>query len=119
MAIYRLFVPNWRPASLNQMIGHHWAVKAKAKRIDREMVAGYALLHRVPTATGKRLVSLEIVLKGRQKPTDDDNAFKSVLDALVQCQLLKDDSQAWCKLGNVVYTRHGEPGTTIILEDML
>ncbi len=118
MTTHRLFLPNFRFQSLNAQIGRHWAVKAKLKRAEREMVAGYALLGRIPTATGKRRVSLEVVLTGRQKCLDTDNAFKSCLDALTACGLLMDDSPRYCELGTVTYRRDGEPGTTIILSEV-
>ncbi len=118
MTVHRLFLPRFRFASLNAMLGRHWAVKAKLKKGDREVVAFYARLHGVPKSVGKRRVSLEVVLTGRQKPLDDDNAFKGCLDALVACGLLVDDSPKWCSLGGVSYSREGEPGTTVVLTEL-
>ncbi len=118
MTTHRLFLPSFRFRSLNAQIGRHWGAKAKIKRNEREVVAGYAMVYRLPRAEGKRRVSLEIVLTGHQKPTDDDNAFKSCLDALTACGLLVDDSPRWVELGTVEYSRSGEPGTTIILQDL-
>ncbi len=118
MATHRLTIPNWRPTMKNAFIGRHWAVKAKLKRADREMVAAYAMLSRIPTATGKRRVSLEVVLTGRQKQCDEDAFWPSLLDALVECGQLVDDSPKWLTLGGVTYRRDGEPGTTIILDEV-
>ncbi len=90
---------------------------AKLKRADRQWVGTYAMLRDIPKALGKRRVSLEVVITGRQQETDPDALWKSCLDCLVHARLLVDDSPRYCELGAVAYRRDGEPGTTVVLEE--
>ena len=119
MPVYSLTIPNWIPARLNQMKGH-WSRGAALKKIDREMIAGYALQarDRIPQATSKRRVSLTITLANGERAGDPDAYFKSVNDALVHAGLLKNDSHLWVVLGDVVFERGAERATTIILQDL-
>ncbi len=117
MATHRLFVPGFRFTSLNAMMGQHWAKVAKMKKADRQWVGTYAMLRDIPKALGKRRVSLEVVITGRQQETDPDSLWKSALDSLVHTRLLVDDSPRYCELGTVTYRRNGELGTTIVLAD--
>lgn len=117
MPTHRLFIPDWRPARLNTILGH-WAKAGRIKKKDREIVGVYFHLEEIPKATGKRRVSLEIVLKGRQKQTDPDAYWKSLLDSLTACGAIVDDSEAYVELAGTTY-RNGEPcGTTIIMADL-
>jgi Holliday junction resolvase RusA-like endonuclease len=115
--ILRLAIPNWIPATLNQWDGRHWSVRARLKKADRDLVAWYAREQEIPKATGKRRVSLEIVLGPRGRKSDPDAYWKSVLDALVSCQALLDDSAKWVELGQVTFSR-GPRGSAITLEDL-
>ncbi len=117
MTTHRLFIPNWRPVSLNEIVGRNKYAIHRIKKNDREMVGTYAANCVIPKATGKRRVSLEIVLGPRQRQHDPDALFKVLLDSLKQCRRLVDDSPKWCELGAVTYRRDGEPGTTIVLTD--
>jgi Holliday junction resolvase RusA-like endonuclease len=116
--IHRIEIPNWRPAAKNQLINCHWRTKCKLKKIDREMVAGYAKQAGTPNALDKRRVSLEITLTSRQKKADPDAYWLSLLDALVKSRLLIDDKDQFCEMGTVTYTRGEEAKTVIILEDV-
>lgn len=115
---HRIPIKRWRPASLNQLMSGHWRAKHRLKLADRELVGMYAVQAGVPKAEGKRRVSLEIVLQGRQQEADPDAYWKSLLDALVYAGLLVDDSREWCELGAVTYSRGDEGSTTIVLEDV-
>lgn len=116
--IHRIEIPGWRPFTDNQLINCHWTTKAKRKKSDKEFIACYAALQRTPNALGKRKVSLEIVLKGKQKKTDPLAYAKSLCDALVACHLLIDDSEEFMVWGGVTYSRGKEAMTTIVLEEM-
>lgn len=118
MGVYFLRIPRWQPERLNRLIGCHWATKHRRKRADREMVAGYALAQQIPRAEGKRRVSLVVTLGPRQRGFDPDSPWKSLLDALVACGLLVDDSGRWVEAGAVTFERGRERGTLIILEDV-
>lgn len=60
MSEYVLTIDRWHPARLNQWDGRHWAVRARLKRGDREIIAVYARIAGIPLATGKRRVSLTL-----------------------------------------------------------
>jgi hypothetical protein len=83
----------------------------------KAMVAGYAMMQRIPKATGRRRVSLEVTLEGRQREADADAYFKGLLDALVSCGLLLGDKTSEVQLGDVTHKR-GVRGTVIVLEDV-
>lgn len=111
-----IYIPNWRPAPLNQLLRGHWKAH-KLKKNDRELVHFYALQYDIPKAKGRRRVSLQITYCGRQKEYDSDNAWKSVLDALVRCGQLIDDNPKHVVIGPVIQTRGKTTSTTITLED--
>lgn len=115
MAIIDIEIPNWRPALLNQYIGKHWSVGAKLKKRDKAMVLAFAC--NKPKATGKRRVDLFITLGTRQRQSDYDAPWKSLLDALVNCKMLIDDNAAGVQLGDIIYDR-GKAKTIIRLTDL-
>ncbi len=115
---WHVHLPRWHPARLNQWDGRHWAVRAKAKRFDRDLVAACVTGAGVPKATGKRRVSLTITLGYRQRGADPDAYWKSTLDALVHCGALVNDSRQWVELGEVEYVRGTVPATTISLKEV-
>lgn len=116
--LHRIVCPNWRPTPDNNLTdGSHWAKKHRLKKQDKAMIKTYAMLANVLRATGKRLVSLEITLSGRQQEADPLAYGKSLNDALVSCGMLIDDSDRYMVWGGVTYSR-GEPQTVIVLEDL-
>jgi hypothetical protein len=110
MNTYTLTIDNWHPARLNAWDGRHWAVRARLKRADREIIGLYARLAGIPPATGKRRVSLRLTLGPRQREPDPDAFFKSVLDALVHAGLLVDDDRHGVELGDVAFQRDRRAG---------
>lgn len=120
MARHEIKIPDWHPAKLNELISKGWRTKHRLKTRDKNMVATYVLAQAVPAATGRRRVSLLIVLgKGHREP-DPDAYWKSTLDALKQAEMLTDDDRKGCVMGEVefVRSRDGSCSTTIILEDV-
>ena len=115
--IQRITIPNWRPTRDNDLVGVHWTKRKKLKDSDAAFVATYARQAEITPANGKRRVSLEIALTGHQKETDPWAYLKSLMDALVACNLLVDDDDAHVEWGGTIYTRGSEPSTTIVLED--
>lgn len=111
-------VPAWRPARDNELEQSHWRVKHRLKSADAAIVAAYAVQAGIPQATGKRRVSLEIVLGKGQRKADPLAHAKSLLDALKRCGQLVDDSGRWMEWGTVKYSRGGDARTTIILEEI-
>jgi hypothetical protein len=95
--VYRIVIPNWHPRRLNECRGRHWSAESRAKNEAEAMVRAYGVLlrpeaERVPLAAGRRRVALTVVLSPRQRPADRDAYDKVLLDALVRCGLLLDDS---------------------------
>lgn len=117
---HRIEIPNWHPSRLNQFTDRHWSVRSQAKKRDREMIATYSLKADAPKATGRRRVSLEVLLKKGQRPPDEDAFWKSLLDGLVKAGMLTDDNRQGVQLGEIRHTRSRDAthGTTIVLEDV-
>ena len=114
--VHRITIPRWHPATVNQLLR---SVKGRIrlKKTDRELIGWYARCARITRATGRRRVSLEITLGPRQRASDPDAYWKSLLDALVQAGLLIDDTRQHVELGSVEFNRGPEHQTVILLED--
>jgi hypothetical protein len=115
---FRLHIPSWHPARLNELLGCSWQRRHRLKKADRELVALYGKLARIPPATGRRRVCLHLVLGPGQRAGDPDAYWKSLLDALVACGLLVDDSRQWVELGEVTFSRGKARAAVITLEDV-
>ena len=105
-------IPNWHPAPLNKLMRNRWEA-ARLKKADREIIAHYA--SKSPKANSKRRVSLTITLAKGQRACDPDAYTKSLLDGLVHCGQLVDDSRLWCEIEAIKFER-GNKSTTILLE---
>ena len=99
MATYRLVIEGWHPARLNQLLAGHWSRCHRLKRADRQLVGLESKLQGIPPATGKRRVSLTLVLGPRQRAGDPDSYFKSLLDALTHAGMILDDNRQSVELG--------------------
>ncbi len=115
MAVTEITIEKWRPARLNEFVGKHWSMGAKLKKLDRTIVFAHSTTK--PKAEEKRRVDVHMVLGPRQKESDPDSRWKSLLDALVFSKMLIDDTGMYVQLGDVTYSR-GEPKTIITLTDM-
>lgn len=91
--------------------------KIRLTKRDRRWVYAACLSARVPTAERKRRVTLLVTLRPRQRAADPDAYWKSLLDALVCCGALVNDSRKWVELAPVEYTRGRRPAMTVTLED--
>ena len=120
MAKQEVWIARWQPARLNQWDGKHWAIRARAKKADAEVIGVAVRLAGVPEATGRRRVSLSVRFGLSKKgPTPDPDGFlKSTLDALVHSRRLIDDSGEWCEIGDIETRKTDQPGTLITLEDI-
>ncbi len=117
---YVIEVPNYRPPTSNALFRAKFRGRMALERECKQFVAFYG--SHVPKAAGKRRVSMAVTLAVRQRmPDADENALKAVLDALVACQLLVDDSRVWCECvpTEFVLSRKRQPHTLITLEDVL
>lgn len=115
--VWTFRIPNWTPTPLNKILyGRHWTAGAKHKQSDAEIVAHYG--RGVPKASQQRAVSLHVVFPPGKRMPDVDAYAKSLLDALVHCGLLVNDSSAWCVLEPVQYSRGGHLASFITLQDL-
>ena len=115
--IHTIDIPSWNPVPINKWRGRHWGVRHKLQRGQAAIIGVYALQQGVPKATGRRKVRLTVYKPG--KAPDADAYDKSLLDALVTCGLLVDDSQEWIEgRMEVVVIKSKQRRTLIRLEDV-
>lgn len=112
-------IGHWLPTSDNKLKSH-WAVSNRLKKADANTIWKHMLIDRVPSALNKRRVEVLIMCKPIGRMPDPSNYAKSLLDALVKCRLIIDDSQRWCGYVTPVIERGTKQawGTSIILTDM-
>jgi len=108
-------IPNWHPVSLNYILNNHWSKGAKRKKGDANILRCYT--QHLPKADCKRRIHLTIIMGKGQRACDPDAYFKSLLDGLVKCGTLVNDSHKWVELMPVKITR-GEMATVIQIEDL-
>ena len=115
---FEAFIPHWHPTPLNRLFGSHWATASRMKKADAAIIAIYC--RAIPKATGKRRLSVEIVLKPKQRRCDPDAYHKSLCDALVKAKCLVNDSSHYVELSPVQYERgtDREWGTKLTLENI-
>lgn len=120
MAKWKIEIPGWHPTTLNKLMNVHWAVRGRMKAQDASIIKRYAEESDVPPADKIRVVTLTYIIKekSRAKFPDEDNIWKSPLDALKHAKMIVDDSPDWLKKNPVVYLRAKEKGTIIELEDV-
>jgi len=114
-------MPSWNlrviedaPPSANVFLRMHWTARMKLKRLWAWLVLE-AGAREVPLADGKRCVKVEVRSKGKRDPQNSWTPVdKLIVDNLVRCGALKDDSAEWCDLR--VITIQGEPRTRIRIE---
>jgi len=112
-------IEKYQPVMLNQMMGKHPMKIHRLKQIDKDTIAAEAVRQQIPKAYYKRRVLLRVILSPSQKRMPDPDAFdKSLLDALVSCGLLVDDSKKWLEMPEPEYERGKDKATIITLEDI-
>ena len=111
-------IPDWTPPPLNKLMRMHWGVAARHKRAVYGLIDVMLWKHRVPRAEGRRRVSVAVTVAGRSGIPDADGILKLLLDGLVRCGALVDDSAKWCELGAVTVDRGPARSTRITLEDI-
>jgi Holliday junction resolvase RusA-like endonuclease len=114
---YVINIPDWTPTPLNKLLGS-WRKAAKLKATDRRIIWGYSQLAKIPYARVKRSVELTVTLEPKQRSTDVDSLWKSLLDALVHCYALWDDTPRYCELLPVKFERGARKATRIVLRDV-
>jgi hypothetical protein len=113
-----LYLPDYSPISLNKLLKMHWAEQGRVKKGDKQIVSHYAGEQMLKPAIGKRRVSLFVTLAKGGKRMDEDNIFKVLLDSLVACGLLKNDSPNWVERGKVTWAKGETRETFVLLEDV-
>lgn len=118
--IYSIWLPGWKPISLNKVMGN-WKKASGSKKITDAIIYNAILAHGTPSADRKRRYEVQIHLGPGERKMDSDNVRKLLQDSLVRHGLLKNDSPIWCEEGPISYLRCEEravPGTMIILQDL-
>lgn len=115
--IHRIIIPNWHPTSVNKLMGH-WGAAGRKKTADMQMMATYAHNAKIPKATGKRRLEIEMHIKGAGRTPDPDNFFKSVCDGLKRSGYLIDDGEKWVEITPARFFRGKIKATTLILTDL-
>lgn len=141
---HRIVIPDFVPCPLNRLLSAHWAVAARLKKADRDVIATHAAEQQVPkvtivrsdkarkTGTGKptvgrmkkgtgpkRRVTIIVTLAKGERRYDNDALQKVVWDALVATGYLVNDSPVWCESGGDPVWKRGEVRQTVIeLEDL-
>lgn len=115
---HTIMIPQWHPATINKLYSGHWSKRKKLKDADRAIIEFYS--KGFPAATGKRLVSISIILKKKQRAADSDAYHKSLLDGLVHAEMLVDDNRCWTELDPINFERATGIlwGTRIVLTDI-
>ncbi len=119
-AKFTLLIPNWRPASKNELARAqliHWGARARLKQRDADIIAGVCYVAGVTAAIGKRRVGLTITYPPKKHEHDKDAFWLSTLDGLKRCGALWNDSAKWCDYTVPVYLRGPLLQTVIALED--
>jgi hypothetical protein len=120
-ARHELVIPNWTPATLNQLTRGRFSDRVKLAKADKEMVGTYFKMSDIPGATTPRRVSLKITVGPGERRCDPDGLWKSSLDALKACGAIVNDSAVWVQLGGIEWERAETMAgrqTLIILEDL-
>lgn len=115
-----LEIDGWTPPSVNRLLKAHWAESCRLKRlaVDELAVAVMRTAQPPPIATTRRRVDVLATYPGTGRLPDPDNLLKALLDALKRNRLLVDDSDRWCKIGDVAVARGASRRTTITLQDI-
>lgn len=111
-------IPDWWPTPLNQLINRHHMAAHRLKKTDAQLIQLMAQRQGVPAATGKRRVSLVIILPPRRRAPDPDAFWKSLLDGLVGAGLLRNDSQHWVECSPVEFARGKRLCSYVTLEEL-
>lgn len=117
MAIYTLEIPGWMPTPLNKLMGH-WGTRSKNKAKDRSQISMALKVYNVSKATGKRKVSIIVILPKGKRACDPDALHKSLLDGLVQGGGLVNDSKDWVAFTQPLFARGEYLCTYITLQDI-
>lgn len=116
---YTLIIPGWRPALDNELFKLHWAMRARVKKRDAQMLWLTSLEAGIPIARGRRAVALLFSGRyGRGYVPDHPATLKSCLDGMVHARLLMDDSPEYLALDWPPAYVAGPRGTVIVLEDL-
>lgn len=121
MVAYVIDIPDWTPTPLNKLLGS-WYKRNRLKQADYKVIWAYSLGKDgkviVPYKQVKRSVELIVTLAPGQRAPDPDSLWKVILDGLVKCYALWNDSPKWCELLPVKFERGERKATLIVLKDL-
>lgn len=99
MSKWVVTVPNFRPPSLNALIGCGPGKRCRLKKECADLIGVYAVIARVPkvdpASPVRRRLRFQVhgAYRGR---IDPDNYLKALLDGCKTAGLIHDDGEAWC-----------------------
>jgi Holliday junction resolvase RusA-like endonuclease len=117
-------IPDWRPATVNQIYGNgpRWWRGAKLKKLDKMTILAWVPKDVIldPKRPLKRRVHMHLIYGKGERRVDNDNVWKSVLDALKHAGVIFNDSPTWCSHSEVTDERREgiACATVIIIEDI-
>lgn len=117
--VHEFFIKWWRPATINRLMFTTVWNRIRLQKEAAEMIGWYG--RETPKATGKRRVTILVLMSPRMRPVDADALFKSTLDGLVAAGLLQGDRCENVELAPLEQrpVRDDEEwGTMIRLEDL-
>lgn len=116
---WEVVISGFLPTTVNELLKLHWAQRHKRKRTDCDLVGFLCIEKCVPLAATKRRVTVTFSAPGGRgaKHSDKDARYKVLLDALVKCGRLVDDSDKWCEWMPPTHVK-GKKQTMIVLEDV-
>lgn len=122
--IYEIVIPDFLPTSLNKLLRMHWSKRLKVQQSEWDLIAYYCAgsdnnpgIRRALAPDRRRRVHLQFEHTGK-RPPDPDNLLKTVIDGLVKCGRLVDDSQKWLDLETPTVVRGPRRRTVILMEDV-
>ena len=117
MSEYMAEIKGYLPRSPNAQPRKHWGRKMDERMFWEAAIARSLWGEYDPLAEGKRWLEVELRKPGAIKLRDTDNLYASIKhlqDALVNLQLLVDDTPEYCNLRGVTETNGHKHYSTII-----
>jgi hypothetical protein len=118
MPVYTLTLPDWRPPSKNELFRGTLRERMRLQEKAAELVGNYAHVQGIPKATGPRKVNVRFTYPRGARFHDADAFYPSLLDCLVACHLLVDDSPKWVRIGLWAFQEGHSQQTVIRLRDL-
>lgn len=115
--VWRLVIPDWNPPSVNRLLSAHWARRGRLKTAVADLIWMAARESGITRATGRRRVSVEVIVTNLSHAPDPDNVWKALNDGLKRNGILVDDKAEYCVLGPAIPVKGDRKATIITIEE--